>query len=574
VPVPKNDAIREFYERGGYVKPKKPQQTALDAWASQNNMADGGVPALITSPKRFKATLDSIRGWLGTKQAERLEKAADLGADVSLYSPRGLAKAMDPDKGHLLTVMDPARFQDYALKIPEHLLGSQPYRFAQSDMPDLHSLLDYYQRIGERKGWKDVPELGIGTRALSYDPTLQQWGMPTGSREGAFGVPNAAPPVKFHEGRHRQMALENRGDPASLVSIQPATGDFLRDAPNQLKGQTFDEWLKSYQGKVIPEENLTNPRGFTNVGDLPVLGPFFGGGGQVPGYATGGVEGWRGMRRYVQSFKDIFKRPITVGADEPVLEQIAKDRRFKSQFETGTTHGFYDPEERAATEHALWGIDEDIDPRLRPIYGHVTDRNYPHMARQYGDWGAVLDPKVNRRSSFFLGDTLSAPGESSVGPYEFNAPWRYDRGRMKDFLKENAAYDNYQWLDNPATASGLVKSGAVDAPYIEAQVHEGLPWSDVRALVNKRGIPRLGDSTYRLTEDLQRMADKFGLPTYGYNKLDTGDPERWFRSMPGGHSSLMIPLEALSDIGYAEGGQVKMRPLLMWAANFPDWGKL
>jgi hypothetical protein len=86
---------------------------------------------------------------------------------------------------------------------------------------------------------------------------------------------------------------------------------------------------------------------------------------------------------------------VVVRTDHPL--DIIKDRRFKSQHETGHSAGWNDPELRARTEADKfegYGYDQESDPQdtRRPIYGYVRRAGGEHVAdpnHQFGDSDAL-----------------------------------------------------------------------------------------------------------------------------------------------------------------------------------------
>src|SRR5262245_42052707 len=80
--------------------------------------------------RKVSEALTHVGNLWGKQSSERLEQAADLGADLSVYNPNALARTVSPKLGHALTVMDPADFQKFAARIPQPTLDQVPYRNA------------------------------------------------------------------------------------------------------------------------------------------------------------------------------------------------------------------------------------------------------------------------------------------------------------------------------------------------------------------------------------------------------------------------------------------------------------
>jgi len=290
--------IKQFYRDGGYVTEPERRANPLEMWAAEHMATGGQVPGYATGDKVSKL-LRAVTDKVGLTQGRRLEQAADLGVDLSMFTPNALIKAANPEQGRLLTVMPPGDFQDFALRIPDHFKEQTPYQLAGhfDQAPSFQDVLDYYRHIGQKKGWSDVPELGIDVRAT---PIFGK------------GPDNEFPLVTYHEGRHRGETLADRGDRASLVSLYPSepygsgrTHAYNRLLPLEERAPDFQKYLSGYGNRVIGQENSIDMRAYDSAADLPVLpqtfaeggqsrmrpllmwAANFAGGGQVPGFAGG-----------------------------------------------------------------------------------------------------------------------------------------------------------------------------------------------------------------------------------------------------------------------------------------------
>ncbi len=92
------------------------------------------------------------------------------------------------------------------------------------------------------------------------------------------------------------------------------------------------------------------------------------------------------------------------------LKSILRDGRQKSQFETGSSGGYYDPEYRAKFEKALFQYPEKIDKTDRPTYGLLVDSSNlsprGYNGGQYGDVLIIYKNEVKRFATFTVGDSL------------------------------------------------------------------------------------------------------------------------------------------------------------------------
>lgn len=97
----------------------------------------------------------------------------------------------------------------------------------------------------------------------------------------------------------------------------------------------------------------------------------------------------------------------SINAPENAIEGILRDRRFKSQFETGRSRGTYDPGYRSEEEAKLFGYPHDTPPEQRPIYGHMAD-THNLGPKAYGHTKFVLKPEVTGRTTMTHTDSLGA----------------------------------------------------------------------------------------------------------------------------------------------------------------------
>lgn len=75
---------------------------------------------------------------------------------------------------------------------------------------------------------------------------------------------------------------------------------------------------------------------------------------------------------------------VTIAIDPESFIEMLDDGRYKTQFETKTTHGTKDLEMRKVTEDAAMGLPVDMKTSDRPIYGFLTTNN--EAITPYDDW--------------------------------------------------------------------------------------------------------------------------------------------------------------------------------------------
>lgn len=118
--------------------------------------------------------------------------------------------------------------------------------------------------------------------------------------------------------------------------------------------------------------------------------------------------------------------------DLGVLDLILHDsKRFKSQFETGTSHGALSPSSRARAEHAFFAFPENAkhDKENRPIYGYASDNpngvhntkgSHPPATRatSYGDCIVKIKESTRNRITFCFDDSLSEANTLACTPID------------------------------------------------------------------------------------------------------------------------------------------------------------
>jgi hypothetical protein len=162
-----------------------------------------------------------------------------------------------------------------------------------------------------------------------------------------------------------------------------------------------------------------------------------------------------------------------------VLEQIIKDGRFKSQFETGSSKGLFLPEFRSEVESSLFNIPDPANFPLkeRPIYGYLTDINkadplVSETASQYGSVALVMNDEARARSTFTLGDSLGG---------------RYTPSSVNDPNFTSAKFTDIADGKTPSDISQYNPKAGDEQKYIETQIHGGLSFSDVKSAVVYEG---------------------------------------------------------------------------------------
>ena len=138
-----------------------------------------------------------------------------------------------------------------------------------------------------------------------------------------------------------------------------------------------------------------------------------------------------GEERRLETATEILKNArIAVAIQPDLLDKILESGRFKSQFETGTSMGTLDFDQRAQTEAIQLGYHPSVDPSKRPIYGYLTkggkiDQEAVNGVRMYGAVQLMMKPEIESRSTYTGGDSLGRPTfePAPFGTPEADAVW-------------------------------------------------------------------------------------------------------------------------------------------------------
>ena len=170
---------------------------------------------------------------------------------------------------------------------------------------------------------------------------------------------------------------------------------------------------------------------------------------------------------------------VTVPADKLAL--ILSDGRLKTQHETGTSMGNFNPDTRNVQEFAMFSI----HPRTsqRPIYGSVrigTVEESSDKTRQYGAATIMLKEEVLKRTTWTQSDSLSHQTSASALSPE-NKTWD---GLYNQSLHQRTK-DRYFWLEDSNQQMGeLGRTPETEQwPFIETQIHGGVNLTDIAYII-------------------------------------------------------------------------------------------
>jgi hypothetical protein len=171
-----------------------------------------------------------------------------------------------------------------------------------------------------------------------------------------------------------------------------------------------------------------------------------------------------GVRKFVDDQQPRIRRSIR---SAPL---ILEDGRFKTQFETGRSGGTFGIDDRRKAELNGMGVPEDIDDKLRPIYGYY--KTPTHQAKDFGDVEYVFKKSVVSRTTITVGDSL----------YSFG---------VNHSVASPALQPAKEMIADAKTAVNMVHGdGDISDSYIEAQIHGGVTLEDVDYIILHRD-PRI-----------------------------------------------------------------------------------
>lgn len=188
--------------------------------------------------------------------------------------------------------------------------------------------------------------------------------------------------------------------------------------------------------------------------------------------------------------------------DINVLDKILHEsKRFKSQFETGTSHGSLTPTGRANVEAEYFNFSADVkkDTEMRPIYGYVSDNaNGVHNdsgehppstnATSYGNCIVKIKESAKDKVTFCFADSLNASSNYACTPIS---------NPHFTSLPLSSYTDPLDMDENLSTFSGS---------YIECQYHDQLKVEDIESIHLSAGNFG-GMSSPRAYEEMNRAID-------------------------------------------------------------------
>jgi len=161
---------------------------------------------------------------------------------------------------------------------------------------------------------------------------------------------------------------------------------------------------------------------------------------------------------------------IAIRVPPGIDEDIVRDGRFRTLFETGQSGGLANVDLRKKAEDIMFDADTFESDAQRPIYGYMykKDPTLNQTVDQYGEIAIKLKPEVKSRTTHTFGDSLFAPSTGQIpSPVE-----RPSFVSTTPFLFE---MEDVNDASSPAI------------PYVEAQIHGGVALKDIQEIVYTAG---------------------------------------------------------------------------------------
>lgn len=176
-----------------------------------------------------------------------------------------------------------------------------------------------------------------------------------------------------------------------------------------------------------------------------------------------------------------FEERVVIATPISVVGSIFKDGRYKTQIETNTSQGSFNPDLRKVQELAMFSIHPNA--KQRPIYGTINrgmDEDIANSTSQYGGAKIVLRDSVNARTTWTQADSLSQQtNASTLRPDGVSWDGLYGqslhpRTKQAYFMSAEMARMMMEYGREPDYESW---------PFIEAQVHGGISVDDISHII-------------------------------------------------------------------------------------------
>lgn len=161
-----------------------------------------------------------------------------------------------------------------------------------------------------------------------------------------------------------------------------------------------------------------------------------------------------------------------------LAEQIlVKDKRFKTQHESGSSNGAFDPDHRDGIEELMYGV-----PESRPVYGYmgVTGQDNGYI-NGYGEISVVLKEEMYDRIAIVFDDSLRDEAAAPVTISEIRNLSGDELGEALIAATSPAYSQSYQVTRSFEVAKA--EPGKAPWVYTEAHMHGPVTKEDVREII-------------------------------------------------------------------------------------------
>jgi hypothetical protein len=415
-----------------------------------------GKGQLFRSPKLSELIKD-IRNDAGNFRAQRVERAADeIPMLDTRYSIPALDRAFRGDTSEMMTTMNPADFEKYALQLRR--------------VDD-----DYIRKLGDiasSSGFNDVPYL-----TMIQPP------------------PEDLPMIFGHEGRHRSRALAGLGDKSSLVRIR--TGGNLKEPFPRHSAEEFFDAFKQKKGSllhVVPEEyggDIRKPYQLPELyagGGLVDLARKYNKGGLIQKYQKGNL-----VRQWLKGYPEKSLAPLRLknpgaGTGDPAETIAQLQQKLAAEPDFIVPDAFTRSLEVLAPRAALnnW-IDTSLAKYIKRDYGSPNDPL------------ALLAPE--QRHVPLINENLRAAQTNAVWP---------PRRPTGDIGLSGVSSDTLDWLTNPSgRPKAYIDKVMAENPWLASLPKETILYGDVS--VHDLGLQHLRDELHNAIRPDSDLPDQLRL---------------------------------------------------------------
>jgi hypothetical protein len=209
---------------------------------------------------------------------------------------------------------------------------------------------------------------------------------------------------------------------------------------------------------------------------------------------------------------------VAIRVPSETVEEIVRSGGVKKAYEIhGAGRDPHYMEERDYGEAMTMGIPVDVDPKLRPVYGYLTDIDRVQdedaawpvgnvTLRRYGDAKLILKPSVRGRTSAVVGDTyVMSQGDMEKPSPMMVMPLEKAGLAITDSQDSNGeGYDPFE-DEHPSVTSLVSDTPRATAAYVEAHVHGGVRLEDIEEVVFS------SEPSDDVKEALQRAGIRFSV---------------------------------------------------------------